>query len=321
MRLCTHVDYAIPRCRAATFQENTFELFGLDFLMDGSGKVWLLEVNADPSLAVFGERLRPRCAELIRDTLDAALPSVVGVSRSGVVDDNDGRDSLDPEANGCLEGVEGEEGRVGGFRQVLKLPPRFRDGDEGRRRVGKLMSLMGSLAASTYTRSRVGRTNIYTSSETHDEEGAAHSTQGDTVDGEEGDDVGEESTSTNNPRMMVSVSLGAPGSAGAAAALKQATSVSGASLWEVTYNPKAPCCAMQWAPHRAIRWERVMDQQQHKRKKNDDQSQQQQTRNDNHLCDGLLVANHYYSRAGLLRRVELSTTLASAGVTGVRLGD
>ena len=43
--------------------ENTFELFGLDFLLDGSGKVWLLEVNADPSLAVFGDRLRriPTC--------------------------------------------------------------------------------------------------------------------------------------------------------------------------------------------------------------------------------------------------------------------
>ena len=33
-------------------------------------------------------------------------------------------------------------------------------------------------------------------------------------------------------------------------------------------------------------------------------------------CVPTLVANHYYSRAGLLRRVELSTALAAAGVTG-----
>ena len=35
----------------------SFELFGLDFIVDEDGKVWLLEVNSDPSLAVFGERL------------------------------------------------------------------------------------------------------------------------------------------------------------------------------------------------------------------------------------------------------------------------
>ena len=97
-------------------------------------------------------------------------------------------------------------------------------------------------------------------------------------------------------------SWGAPGSTGAASALRRATLDSGGPAWEVIYNPKAPLCTLQWAPHRAIRWERVMDKQ--------------RRRHDN---TNTLVASHYYARAGLLRRVELSTTLAAAGITGVGL--
>lgn len=33
---------------------NTWELFGLDFLVDGSGKVWVLEANPEPSMNMFG---------------------------------------------------------------------------------------------------------------------------------------------------------------------------------------------------------------------------------------------------------------------------
>lgn len=288
--------------------------------------MWLLEVNADPSLAVFGDRLRPLCAQLIRDTLDAALPGVTG------------------DGGGC-----GDVDEVRGFKLVLELPPRFEDGAEGRRRVAKLMSLMGSLAASTYDeqgnggnggRATVGdctgdpvlladgrkgelrgrgRGGDYDASAgggegegERDGKGGSGHDDGDNVASEgEGEEEGEGATvvGARGRRMMVSVSLGTPGSAGAADALRRAVCAdSGAPLWEVTYNPKAPLCTLQWAPHRVIRWERVMDQQQ----------RQQERRQLQPLTDNsLLVANHYYSRAGLLRRVELSTTLASAGVTGV----
>lgn len=33
--------------------DNTYELFGLDFTMDCTGKIWLLEANAEPSLSFF----------------------------------------------------------------------------------------------------------------------------------------------------------------------------------------------------------------------------------------------------------------------------
>lgn len=52
-----------------------FELFGADFVVeDGEEpKAWLLEVNAGPDLAVFGQRLRSRSQELVRDVLAVAV--------------------------------------------------------------------------------------------------------------------------------------------------------------------------------------------------------------------------------------------------------
>jgi hypothetical protein len=157
---------AVRLCVSTYSPANTFELFGLDFLLDGSGKAWVLEVNADPSLAVFGDRLRPQCAELIRDTLDAALPSVVGGGDTGdVVSGGDGKDGGGGAYVGSRHGqtVRSSDGGdssvgdighaeqdVGGFRLVRALPPRFPNGAEGRRRASTLMSLMGSLAVSTY---------------------------------------------------------------------------------------------------------------------------------------------------------------------------
>ena len=35
---------------------NTYELFGLDFLVDEGGKVWLLEANPEPSMKMFGKK-------------------------------------------------------------------------------------------------------------------------------------------------------------------------------------------------------------------------------------------------------------------------
>lgn len=191
----------------------SFELFGLDFIVDEDGKVWLLEVNSDPSLAVFGERLKPLCSDLIVD--------VVRV-------------------------VSGDTNKVdGGFRLVLELPPRFPDATEARRRVSKLVSIVGSFTAGTYDEHEGGK-------------------------------------------KVASIAIGAPGAKGAAKALAARED------WEVTTNPNAPLCSLQWAPHRTVRWERVMEESPATR----------------------LVASHHYARAGLLRRVELFSALASAGAIG-----
>eukprot|EP00899_Mesostigma_viride_P029665 jgi/Mesvir1/9884/Mv22414-RA.2 len=50
-----------------------FELFGLDFLVDEGFHVWLLEVNSDPSMSIFEQRLRPLCLQLLDDTLAATV--------------------------------------------------------------------------------------------------------------------------------------------------------------------------------------------------------------------------------------------------------
>jgi hypothetical protein len=54
---------------------------------------------------------------------------------------------------------------------------------------------------------------------------------------------------------------------------------------QVTYNAKEPLLDLQWAAWEEVRWERVLE--------------------------GSLVANHYYCRRGLVRRVELYMALIS----------
>ena len=109
-----------------------FELFGLDFLLDANGDARLLEVNSDPSLAVFGERLKERCARMLADVLDVALPEV---RRARGVD-------VDADADA-------ESTRRGGFARVARLPPRFAgdvDGAVGRRKLAALVSVAGAIA-------------------------------------------------------------------------------------------------------------------------------------------------------------------------------
>jgi hypothetical protein len=89
-------------------------------------------------------------------------------------------------------------------------------------------------------------------------------------------------------KKVASISTGTPGAKGAIRALKARDD------WEVTTNPNAPLCSLQWAPHRAVRWERVMEESPATK----------------------LVASHHYARAGLLRRVELFSALVSAGAIG-----
>ena len=63
----------------------------------------------------------------------------------------------------------------------------------------------------------------------------------------------------------------------------------GPPRWEVTYNAKEPLLDLQWAPWEEVRWERVLE--------------------------GSLVANHYYCRRGVVRRVELYMALMKRAET------
>ncbi len=53
--------------------ENNFELFGLDFLIDSSKRVHLLEVNAGPDFAQTGTRLQQLCSSVMHQTVQLAI--------------------------------------------------------------------------------------------------------------------------------------------------------------------------------------------------------------------------------------------------------
>lgn len=50
-------------------RENTFEIFGLDFMIDESYKVWLIEVNTNPCL----ELSSPLLARIIPQMVENAF--------------------------------------------------------------------------------------------------------------------------------------------------------------------------------------------------------------------------------------------------------
>jgi tubulin polyglutamylase TTLL5 len=64
LRTLVAVEDRIPRCEAA------FELFGFDVILDSSFRPWVLEVNASPSMELFGrldEQLKP---DMVCDVLE-----------------------------------------------------------------------------------------------------------------------------------------------------------------------------------------------------------------------------------------------------------
>ena len=233
--------FAAARSRAGgaagfvPIEGGSFELFGFDFLVDGeTGAPRLLEVNSDPSMAVFGAHAegKKRCAALLRDALSIALPRM----------ETDRTTSAGEEDEGEVAERRGLD-RRNAFREVWSARSRFSDPAEGRRRVRRLVSLTASLVARVV------------SEETGDQE-----------------------------TRRASVAAGSPGAAGAAAALRRAGG------WRVETDPRAPLCSFQWAPHRLIRWDRVMDWREGDSKQN----------------TGFLVANHHYARRGLFRPEALA---------------
>ncbi|TKA63735.1 hypothetical protein B0A55_11652 [Friedmanniomyces simplex] len=74
---------AAARTTSTHFQPlpNCFEIFGLDFLVDGEGTAWLLEVNAFPDFAQTGEELRGLVQGLIEGVVDVGVRPFFGLGK------------------------------------------------------------------------------------------------------------------------------------------------------------------------------------------------------------------------------------------------
>ncbi|SPO05052.1 related to pig tubulin-tyrosine ligase [Cephalotrichum gorgonifer] len=64
-------------------QGNAFEIYGLDFLVDGEGKAWVLEVNAFPDFKQTGAELRGLVRGMWEESLRLAVGSFFGVEAKG----------------------------------------------------------------------------------------------------------------------------------------------------------------------------------------------------------------------------------------------
>ena len=71
---------AAARTQSIHFQTlpNAFEIFGVDWLVDAEGRVWLLEVNAFPDLAQTGEDLRNLVGGLWKGVVETAVREFFG---------------------------------------------------------------------------------------------------------------------------------------------------------------------------------------------------------------------------------------------------
>ena len=64
---------------------NSFELFGVDFLVDHTGNAWLLELNAFPDFAQTGEELKEAVVgRLFEETVDVAVKPFFGLGEVSV---------------------------------------------------------------------------------------------------------------------------------------------------------------------------------------------------------------------------------------------
>ena len=58
-----------------------FEILGLDFMIDGGGRPWLIEVNSNPSLSINSAVLRRVIPAMIHDAMRLTVDTVFPVSK------------------------------------------------------------------------------------------------------------------------------------------------------------------------------------------------------------------------------------------------
>ncbi|KAK1067952.1 hypothetical protein LTR74_006044 [Friedmanniomyces endolithicus] len=76
---------AAARVSSTHFQPlpNSFEIFGVDFLVDGEGGVWLLEINAFPDFGQTGEELRGVVRGLVEGVVEVGVKPFFGLDGGG----------------------------------------------------------------------------------------------------------------------------------------------------------------------------------------------------------------------------------------------
>jgi len=62
---------------------NAFEVFGVDFLVDGEGRAWLLEVNAFPDFRQTGNELRGLVGGLWEEVVGRVVGGFFGIEGEG----------------------------------------------------------------------------------------------------------------------------------------------------------------------------------------------------------------------------------------------
>lgn len=79
--ICAETFEAAARSMSVHFQTlpNSFEIFGLDFLVDTHGTAWLLEVNAFPDFAQTGDELQALVGGLFEQVVEVAVKPFFGV--------------------------------------------------------------------------------------------------------------------------------------------------------------------------------------------------------------------------------------------------
>ena len=115
---------------------NSFELFGVDFLLDRQLRLHLLEVISEPAMDLFQDRLRPLCRELLRDTLSLGLRAA------------EAGDGEEEEGEGDAEDAALVTPR---FRRVLDEAPAGGLGPaEQRAKLARVLKRFGGLCRATY---------------------------------------------------------------------------------------------------------------------------------------------------------------------------
>ena len=86
-QICTttgQIFEAAARSMSIHFQPlpNAFEIYGLDFMVDASGTVWLLEVNAFPDFAQTGDELQGLVKGLFESVVDVGIKPFFGLGEA-----------------------------------------------------------------------------------------------------------------------------------------------------------------------------------------------------------------------------------------------
>ncbi|KAK3239976.1 hypothetical protein CYMTET_50138 [Cymbomonas tetramitiformis] len=300
---------------------NSFELYGFDFLVNEDCHLMLLEVNADPSMAIFEQRLQPACAAMLDDTVALVLrmPALSELRTAASSDSLPAACTPEGSGEGAADAEYGERG-----------PVQSSWTDPGSALGGCIAAIWGDCVEASPCEAADPFAEEGNSAGERGQDACGVSQSGAAAKGRtvESTDASSQAciqleagtgysnvlrlpgkrTAADERRVLstlvhrlggVTASMYAGAQGGAGGALEKRCAVSPGLVgadeleavllemcgeWTVTRNPREPLLSAQWGEWGDIRWELVLD--------------------------GTMVANHYYCRRGLLRPLELYFLLA-----------